>query len=161
MVTMEQLVPKDNLVRKIDSAIEFEFIRDEVAHLYCTDNGRPNSRPCLLIQNILLGYIFGGKRERQLSSKKPKLMLYIIGSFAFLSLKGYPCLDTQSNRIRRFNGTDFFKRIFINIVIQAVTRGLVAGEELFTDSTNLKANLNKNKHTNKQTAFRASTYLDM
>ncbi|EIZ1174006.1 IS5/IS1182 family transposase, partial [Vibrio vulnificus] len=35
MVTMEQLVPKDHLVRKIDNAIDFEFIRDEVAHLYC------------------------------------------------------------------------------------------------------------------------------
>ncbi|OOE79527.1 transposase, partial [Salinivibrio siamensis] len=27
MVTMEQLVPKDHLVRKIDRAIDFEFIR--------------------------------------------------------------------------------------------------------------------------------------
>ncbi|OOF26258.1 transposase, partial [Salinivibrio sp. IB872] len=26
MVTMEQLVPKDHLVRKIDRAIDFEFI---------------------------------------------------------------------------------------------------------------------------------------
>ena len=41
MVTMEQLVPKNHLVRKIDKAIDFEFIRDEVAHLYCKDNGRP------------------------------------------------------------------------------------------------------------------------
>ncbi|MFL0957216.1 hypothetical protein ACJO1W_18655 [Vibrio parahaemolyticus] len=33
MVTTEQLVPKDHLVSKIDSAIDFELIRDEVAHL--------------------------------------------------------------------------------------------------------------------------------
>jgi hypothetical protein len=41
MVTLDQLVPKDHLVRKVDAAIDFEFIRDEVAHLYCKDNGRP------------------------------------------------------------------------------------------------------------------------
>lgn len=34
MVTLEQLVPKEHLVRKIDAAIDFSFIHDEVAHLY-------------------------------------------------------------------------------------------------------------------------------
>ncbi|MFY1027812.1 hypothetical protein ACE4RU_08880 [Actinobacillus seminis] len=29
-ISLEQLVPKDRLVRKIDKAIEFEFIRDIV-----------------------------------------------------------------------------------------------------------------------------------
>ncbi|TCP91140.1 hypothetical protein EDC44_1381, partial [Cricetibacter osteomyelitidis] len=41
MISLEQLVPKDHLVRKVAKAIDFEFIRDEVAHLYCHDNGRP------------------------------------------------------------------------------------------------------------------------
>ena len=41
MISLEQLMPKDHLVRKVAKAIDFEFIRDEVAHLYCHDNGRP------------------------------------------------------------------------------------------------------------------------
>lgn len=41
MVTFEELVPKDHLLRKIDAAVDFEFIREKVAHLYCPDNGRP------------------------------------------------------------------------------------------------------------------------
>ncbi len=41
MISLEQLVPKDHLVRKVAKAIDFDFIRDEVAHLYCHDNGRP------------------------------------------------------------------------------------------------------------------------
>lgn len=45
MITLEQLVPKDHLVRKVAKAIDFEFIRDEVAHLYCLDNGRPAVDP--------------------------------------------------------------------------------------------------------------------
>ena len=40
MVSLEELVPQYHLVRKVDAAIDFEFIRDEVAHLYCHDNGR-------------------------------------------------------------------------------------------------------------------------
>lgn len=34
MISLEQLVPKDHLVRKVAKAIDFEFIRDEIAHLY-------------------------------------------------------------------------------------------------------------------------------
>lgn len=64
IVTMEQLVPKDHLVRKIDKAIDFEFIRNEVAQLYCKDNGRPSIDPVRLFKIILLGYLFGIKSER-------------------------------------------------------------------------------------------------
>lgn len=59
MVTLEELVPKDHLVRKIDKAVDFEFIRDEVAHLYCHDNGRPSVDPVRLFKLMLIGYLFG------------------------------------------------------------------------------------------------------
>ncbi|MCF3096441.1 IS5/IS1182 family transposase, partial [Aeromonas australiensis] len=35
MVTLEELVPQDHLLRKIDKFISFEFIRDKVRHCYC------------------------------------------------------------------------------------------------------------------------------
>lgn len=54
MVTMEQLDPKDHLVRKIDKAIDFEFIRDQVALLYCQDNGRPPVNPFDFSKSFLL-----------------------------------------------------------------------------------------------------------
>ena len=41
MVTLDSLVPKDHLLRKIDAVIDFSFIHDRVAGLYCADNGRP------------------------------------------------------------------------------------------------------------------------
>ena len=66
MISLEQLVPKDHLVRKVAKAIDFEFIRDEVAHLYCQDNGRPAVDPVRLFKIMLLGYLFGIKSERQL-----------------------------------------------------------------------------------------------
>ncbi|AJJ28731.1 transposase for IS1668 [Yersinia enterocolitica] len=41
MVTLEELVPQHHLVRKVDAAINFEFIRDEVAHLIVTTTAAP------------------------------------------------------------------------------------------------------------------------
>ncbi len=72
MVTLEQLVPKDHLVRKIDKAIDFEFIRDEVTHLYCANNGRPAVDPVQLFKIMLLGYIFGIPSERKLTRVRDK-----------------------------------------------------------------------------------------
>lgn len=161
MVTMEQLVPKNHLVRKIDSAIDFEFIRDEVAHLYCQDNGRPPVDPVRLFKIILLGYIFGIKSERQLVKEIEVNVAYRWFLRMSLTENVIHASTLSQNRIRRFNGTDIFERIFSNIVIQAMDKGLVAGQELFTDSTHLKANANKNKYQNEERVVRAGAYLDM
>ncbi len=40
-VSIEDLVPQDHMLRKIDKYISFEFIREKVKPLYCEDNGRP------------------------------------------------------------------------------------------------------------------------
>ena len=37
-----------------------------------------------------------------------------------------------------------------------MVKGWIAGQELFTDTTQLKANANKNKHTSKVTTVQAS-----
>lgn len=65
-ITLDELVPEDHLVRKIDAAIDFEFIRDTVAHLYCPNNSRPAVDPVRLIKMMLLGYLFGVPSERRL-----------------------------------------------------------------------------------------------
>lgn len=65
-ITLDELVPEDHLVRKIDAAIDFEFIRDAVAHLHCPDNGRPAIDPVRLIKMMLLGYLFGISSKRRM-----------------------------------------------------------------------------------------------
>ena len=39
MSSMEELVPEDNLFRKIERNIDFAFIYDEVKDLYCCTSG--------------------------------------------------------------------------------------------------------------------------
>ncbi|MDN6888450.1 IS5/IS1182 family transposase, partial [Variovorax sp. CAN2819] len=57
MVTLEMLVPQDHLLRKIDAAVDFEFIRAKVSHLYCADNGRPALDPVVMFKLLLVGYL--------------------------------------------------------------------------------------------------------
>ncbi|WP_169444586.1 transposase, partial [Massilia niastensis] len=66
MVTLEQLVPQDHLLRLIDRHIKFDFIREQTAHLYCADNGRPALDPVTLFKMLFIGYLFGIRSERQL-----------------------------------------------------------------------------------------------
>ena len=41
IVWLEDLVPKDHLLRKIDAAVKFDKIYEMVQELYCEDNGIP------------------------------------------------------------------------------------------------------------------------
>jgi len=160
MVTLEQLVPADHLVRKIDKYIDFEFIRDEVAHLYCPDNGRPPVDPVRLFKIMLLGYLFGIPSERKLVKEIEVNVAYRWFLRMGLTEKVIDASTLSQNRIRRFNGTDIFERIFENIVNQAIQKGLVGGQTLYTDSTHLKANANKRKARNEERPVRASSYLE-
>ena len=53
MLALDQLVPEDHLVRKIEQAIEFDFIYGIVKDTYCLYNGRPSIDPVVLIKNGL------------------------------------------------------------------------------------------------------------
>lgn len=159
MVTLEQLVPKNHLVRKVDVAIDFEFIRDEVAHLYCQDNGRPPVDPVRLFKMLILGYLFGIPSERKLVKEIEVNVAYRWFLGMGLTEKVIDASTFSQNRIRRFNGTDVFERIFNNIVEQAIAKGLIDGYALYTDSTHLKANANKRKAKNQLKPVKPSAYI--
>ena len=159
MVTLEELVPEDHLVRKIDATIDFEFIRDAVKHLYCADNGRPAIDPVRLIKMMLLGYLFGIPSERRLVKE-----IQVNNAYRWFLRMGLtekiPDASTLSqNRIRRFNDSDVFQTIFDHIVEQALERGMANGRVLYTDSTHLKADANPRKAVNEMRPEGVSEYL--
>ncbi len=146
MVTLDGLVPKDHLLRKIDAVIDFSFIHDRVVGLYCADNGRPPLDPTCMFKALFLGYLFGVRSERQLVREIEVNIAYRW----FLRMKlTDPVFDASTlsqNRRRRFNDTSVAQDIFDAIVEQAIRHGLVGGTVLYTDSTHLKANANKGKY---------------
>lgn len=160
MVTLEELVPADHLLRKIARHIDFEFIRSATEHLYCADNGRPAIDPVTLFKILFIGYLFGVRSERQLMREIQVNVAY--RWFLDLSLTDkVPDASTLSqNRRRRFAETDIEQVIFDTIVEQALQNGLIGGEVLHTDSTHLKASANKQRFQVHQIEQRPLDYLE-
>jgi len=160
MVTLEQLVPNDHLLRKIAAAVDFGFIREMTEDLYCPDNGRPPIAPEMLFKALLVGYLFGIRSERQLMREIDVNVAYRWFIGLRLTDRVFDASTFSQNRRRRFDGTDIAQRIFDHIVEQAIARGLVGGEVLYTDSTHLKANANKGRYDKEMVAKSRAAYWD-
>ena len=64
MVSLDEMVPEDHLVRKLEKAIDFSFIYDLVEDLY-SDRGRPGIEPVVLLKIPFLQYTFGIRSMRR------------------------------------------------------------------------------------------------
>ena len=58
-VVIDQLVPKEHLLRKIDAAVDFTHLYEMVEPLYCEDNGRPSIDPVVLFKMVLIQHLYG------------------------------------------------------------------------------------------------------
>lgn len=145
LVSIELLVPANHLLRKIDAAVDFAFIRERVRHLYCADNGRPALDPVVRFKLLLLGYLYGVRSERQLMREVEVNVAYRWFIGLKLRDKVADASTLSQNRRRRFAENTIYQEIFDQIVELAVKKGLASGGVLYTDSTHLKANANKNK----------------
>ena len=104
VVMIEQLVPQDHLLRKIDKYIDFSFIRDLTRDLYCHTNGRPAVDPVVLFKMLFIGYLYGIRSERQLV-KDIEVNLAYRWFLGYSITEKIPDSSTISqNRIRRFKG---------------------------------------------------------
>ncbi len=160
MVYIENLVPQDHILRKLDKYIDFSFIRELTKDLYCLDNGRPAIDPIVLFKMLFIGYLFGIRSERQ-------LIRDIEVNIAYRWFLGFSLTDKvpdhstiSQNRRRRFKGTDIAQKIFDNIVLQAISHKLVEGKVLYTDSTHLKASANKRKHIEQEVERSVKDYVE-
>jgi transposase len=116
MVTIESLVPPDDLLRKIDSAISFEFIQEKVRHLYCEDNGRPALDPVVQFKLLFLGYLFGVRSERQLMREVQCNAAYRWFLRLKLTDKVADASTLSQNRRRRFRHGEVYQQIFDQMV---------------------------------------------
>ena len=145
LVIMEQLIPEDHLLRKVDRIVDFSFIYDLCAPLYCANNGRPAIDPEVLFRMLLVGYLYGIKSERRLEEEINYNIAYKWFCGLELAEKAPDATTISQNRRRRFRDNNIPERIFNEILRQCVAKGLVGGEILYTDSTHIKAKANKHK----------------
>lgn len=158
-VFIDDLVPEDHLLRYIDKYIDFSFIEEAVRPYYSENKGRP-SDPIMLFKMMFIGYIYGIRSERQLE-REVKMN---VACRWFLGLKlNDPVPDHSTiswNRRKRFHGTNIFQEVFDEIVLQAINHKMVGGRVLFSDSTHLKANANKNKYSREEVEVETREYME-
>ena len=120
--TLEQLVPQEHLVRKIDNCIDFSVIEDWSKNLY-SDIGRPSVSPTVLFKLIFINIVFGINSMRRTCEECNVNVAYRW----FLGLSMYDKIPNYStwsqNYIRRFKDSDIFNKIFDYILEQAIEYG--------------------------------------
>ena len=145
IVLLDELVPQDHLLRKIDAAVDFSFIHDICKDLYSPDNGRPAIEPELLFKMLLLGYLYDIKSEVKIAQAVNENIAFKWFLGLKLTEKGPDHATISINRVRRFKDNNIAEQIFDEILHQCIAKGLVGGEILYTDSTHIKAKANKHK----------------
>ena len=145
LVIIEQLVPDDHFLRKVERAVDFSFIYDLCAPLYCADNGRPAIDPEVLFRMLLVGYLYGIKSEVRLEEEINYNIAYKWFCGLDLTEKAPDATTISQNRRRRFRDNNIPEQIFNEILRQCIAKGLVGGAILYTDSTHIKAKANKHK----------------
>jgi len=141
-VRVEDIVPKDHLLRKVDKVIDFSVISEETDGLY-SHTGRPSVDPEVLVRMMLIGYFFGITSERRLCEEVQLNLAY--RWFCGLTLEDkVPDHSTFSkNRHGRFSKSNLFRKIFESVVKQAIERGIVSGKDLIVDATPVRADASK------------------
>lgn len=64
MVVLEELVPQDHLLRKVDATIDFSFINKICKPYYCENNGCPAIEPKVhfrIIKTLYNLYVYHSK----------------------------------------------------------------------------------------------------
>ncbi|HWR56923.1 MAG TPA: IS1182 family transposase [Negativicutes bacterium] len=158
MVSLEDLVPDDHLLRIIEQAINFDFIYDLVKGLYSETKGRPSIDPVVLIKMSLLQVLFGISSMRQTVRE-------IHVNNAYRWFLGYGLHEPiphfsvfSKNYERRFKNTDLFEKIFEYILLEARENGFVTADAVFIDATHVKASANKGKSRKEMVAREVHQY---
>ena len=155
---LEDLVPKNHILRKVDRVIDFGFIYPLVEPLYCKDNGRPSVDPVVLFKIVLIQYLFGIRSMRQTIREIEVNVAYrwFLGYGLYEPIPHFTTFG--KNYVRRFKDTDIFEQIFDYILAQAIKKGFVDPKVVFIDSTHVKAAANKKKFTKETLEIERKAY---
>lgn len=157
-VSIDELVPRDHLLRAVEDAINFEFIYEEVKELYSQNTGRPSIDPVVLIKLILLQAMYGIRSMRQ-TIKEVEVNIAYRWFLGYGLQEKIPHFSTfGKNYERRFKESDLFEKIFIKILEEAIKCGFIKTDAVFIDATHIKASANKNKYIKKVAEQRAHKY---
>ena len=139
-VTIEDLMPQDHFLRRLEAALDLSFVRVETAHLYSRRYGRPPIDPVVLVKYLLVGFLYGIPSERQIEQRiqTDVALRWYLGLDLFDRVPDHSTISQLRRRKPSFR--KIFRRLFEEVVGQCVAKGLASGRLVGTDSTHVKAN---------------------
>jgi transposase len=131
-INLEQKVPKNHLLRKIQEQIDFDFIYHEVKDYY-GDNGNVSIPPPVILKMMLLLVLYNVRSERELMETIPMRLdwLWFLGYDIDSEVPDHSVLSKARARW----GVEAFRGFFERMVWQCVEAGLVDGSKIFVDSS--------------------------
>jgi transposase len=135
-LSLEGLVPRDHFYRRLDRALDLEWVRALVAPYYAA-GGRPSIDPVVFFRLQLIMFFEGIRSERQLL----RLVANRLSARWFIGYDLHEPLPDHSSltRIRERYGLEVFRRFFEAIVERCAQAGLVWGKEVHVDATKMLA----------------------
>ena len=150
---LEDHVPVDHMLRRIDAVLNFDGVRSALASHY-SPTGRPSIDPELMLRMLLIGYAYGIRSERLLCSEVHLNLAY--RWFCHLGLEGtVPDHSTFSkNRYGRFREGNIYRVLFEDVVGQCRSAGLIGGEGFAVDSSLIGGNAGRERRVEGVDAIR-------
>jgi len=141
---LDEVVPPDHLVRKIDAVLELGWLHRELAPYY-SHTGRPSIDPELVIRMLIVGYVFGIRSERSLCAEVQVNLAY--RWFCGLGIEDRLPNHSVFSRARheRFRESEALRRVFEHVVARCLASGLVGGDAFSVDASLIAADVDKAK----------------
>ncbi|RWH34345.1 MAG: IS5/IS1182 family transposase, partial [Mesorhizobium sp.] len=137
--SLRQLIPDDHILARVDRVLDLSWLRDEVANLYCTDNGRPGIDPEVAVRLMLAGFLLGIVHDRRLMREAQVniAIRWFVGYGLHEALPDHSSLT----RIRRRWGEERFQRIFESTVQACIDAKIAKGEVIHVDASLIRADV--------------------
>jgi transposase len=139
-VNLDRRIRADHPLRAIRSAIDFSFVRQEVADRYGR-NGNVSVDPEVILKLMFLLFLDNVKSERELMRMLPERLdyLWFIGFGLDDEIPDHSVLSKARARW----GQEVFESLFVRTVQQCVQAGLVDGTKLHLDGSLINANASR------------------
>ena len=144
IVYMDDLVPKNHLLRKIDKAVDFTKIYDIVGKLYCANNGRPSTDPVVLFKTAIIQHIYGIPSLRR-TAEEISLNIAYRWFLGYSLTEKTPHFSTFSYNFSHRFTEEVVQQVFDWILNEINEAGYLSPEAVFIDGTHIKANANMKK----------------
>lgn len=128
------IVPKENLLRKINDLIDFSFIYDELLNKYCTNNGRMAESPVRMFKYLLLKTIYTVSDIDVVERSQ-----YDMSFKYFLDMNPEDDVINASSltkfRKLRLKDTDLLNLLINKTVTIAIEKGIIRSKSIIVDAT--------------------------